>query len=580
MQQPESSPNSERRSFAIHSAIIKTLINEQAGSLTKAVAELVMNAVDAGASELSITVCENGEFTIRDNGRGFTSRDEIEQFFETFGTPHADGDAHYGRFRIGRGQIMSYAKTVWHSGRFEMRVDLEREEQFFGYELIEHVEESPGCTISGHIYRNDPWRTSQELIGMSEWGEQSNLSEMIRFVPIPVLVNGIQINTTPSTQKWDLEDDYAWYNFDTKAFHLQIFNRGVHVCDRATRDYGIGGVVTTKQPLHVNLARNSVITHNCGTWTAIADAIRSRFSLQLGRVKKLNDSEAARLLRDLLFGENDVPYETQRKVRNIRFIPDVFGELKTPNDILTQERFTMFDGEHMGIAERVHREGLATVIMPELLRRARAEVSEKNAQQVILTLRRRLELAEHSHCTFIPFEQLVRDLSDTSSVVPDKELSPEELMVMKLLRAMNGHIACMTNGKSCTTRLLVAGVSDCMEGWTDGSTYIAINRKLLNGIRGQVAGGSPAKLITLLIHEYAHRDLTLGEHHHDREFYARYHEATLHRDFGLMIDKLFRKYITGIAKLQVVPSGEHRAHLKTLSRDMGRLRSRYNGASE
>jgi hypothetical protein len=280
------------------------------------------------------------------------------------------------------------------------------------------------------------------------------------------------------------------------------------------------------------------------------------------------------LLHDLLFSEVELAPLTQHLASGIRFIPDVFGELKAPKDFLAQDKYTLFDGVHMGIAERVQREGLATVIMPALFHLSRAQLSEDNAQRIIPHLRERLGVAERIPFAFIPFAQLVKGLSDTSSFVADKDLPPEELLVLKLLRSMNRELAQITNGKRCPTRKLIAGVSDCMNGWTDGATYIAINRRMLSGIRGQIAGGSSAKLVALLIHEYAHHDGTLGEHHHDHEFYVRYHEATMRRDFGVLIDRLFQKYIAGIGKLEVVPSGEHRAHLKRLSRDLGRLSSR------
>lgn len=140
----------EKRSFCVHPAIIKTLINEQSGSLIKAITELVMNAIDAGATRIDISISESGEFSISDNGKGFINRFEIEQFFETFGTPHSESDAKFGKFRIGRGQIMSFAKTVWRSGNFRMEVDLDSENDFFGYKLTEEPTTQIGCHIAGH----------------------------------------------------------------------------------------------------------------------------------------------------------------------------------------------------------------------------------------------------------------------------------------------------------------------------------------------------------------------------------------------------------------------------------------------
>ncbi|WP_287923609.1 ATP-binding protein [Diaphorobacter sp.] len=60
-----------------------------------------MNAVDAGATKFNVTM-DAKEFVVEDNGRGFQSREEIENWFECFGTPHEEGDATYGKFRNGR----------------------------------------------------------------------------------------------------------------------------------------------------------------------------------------------------------------------------------------------------------------------------------------------------------------------------------------------------------------------------------------------------------------------------------------------------------------------------------------------
>lgn len=557
----------ERRRFTLHPAIIKTLINEQAGSLSKAMAELVMNAVDAGATRITLNVDQSGTFHLTDDGRGFRSREEIEQFFETFGTPHDAGDAYYGRFRIGRGQIMSYARTTWRSGKYEMHVDLEGESGFFGYELTEHTEDAQGCAITGTFYRYDDYHLSHLKSELTGWDgdvpkvDQSAFADMIRFVPVPVLVNGVMANTLPSDKMWQHEDDYAHYQFDRQAREIKLYNRGVFVTEIDARKHGIGGVITTKQPLQVNMARNSVIEQKCQIWQGIREAISTRFSLQLGRVTKLTGNEATALLRDLIFTDKRLSYEGVQKVRELKFIPDVFDDLRAPKDMIICERFTLFDGKNMAIAERVQREGLATVVMPKLLRQAGAAVDEHNAQKTILRLRQRLSWSITYPCTFIPFAQFVSNLSDTSTFVPDSDLDTEEMVVIKALREISHDVARMTNGKGYSPRKIIAGVSDRMRAWTDGKSYIAIHRNQLKGIRGKVAGGSPNRLISLLIHEYAHSEVSLGEHHHDRDFLSRFHEAILHRDFGMMVDKLFRRYIAGIAKHGIVPSGEHRAYI-------------------
>lgn len=107
--------------FAIHPAVIRQLIENQAGTLSKAVLEGVMNGVDAMVDRkgkdkprVDITL-EFDHVIIRDNGRGFTSREEILDVFRVFGLPQTATKT-YGRFRIGRGQLFAQGRTTYTSG--------------------------------------------------------------------------------------------------------------------------------------------------------------------------------------------------------------------------------------------------------------------------------------------------------------------------------------------------------------------------------------------------------------------------------------------------------------------------------
>ena len=87
----------EKRKFSVHANIIYNLVSAQAGTLSKAVLECVMNSVDAGAKRVDIAVDADG-VKISDDGQGFRSKAEIEQFFEVFGFPHEEGERIYGQF--------------------------------------------------------------------------------------------------------------------------------------------------------------------------------------------------------------------------------------------------------------------------------------------------------------------------------------------------------------------------------------------------------------------------------------------------------------------------------------------------
>jgi hypothetical protein len=104
--------------------IIYHFIKSQAGSLGKALMELAQNSIDAGSTEIRLTLSQK-EFCIEDNGQGFGNDADIHRNFGTFGTPHQEGDSRFGRFRLGRGQIMAFAKTLWHSTGYVMDVDVQ-----------------------------------------------------------------------------------------------------------------------------------------------------------------------------------------------------------------------------------------------------------------------------------------------------------------------------------------------------------------------------------------------------------------------------------------------------------------------
>ncbi len=58
---------SETRSFKMHHQLLRSVIQRQAGTLSKAILEGVMNAVDAEASKIDIVLKRN-EVRISDDG--------------------------------------------------------------------------------------------------------------------------------------------------------------------------------------------------------------------------------------------------------------------------------------------------------------------------------------------------------------------------------------------------------------------------------------------------------------------------------------------------------------------------------
>lgn len=280
------------RSFSVHPSVIKSIILEQAGDTCKALAELVMNSVDAKATYVDIELSST-HFVVRDDGIGFKSKQDVLDYFGTFGTPHAEDDATYGVFRIGRGQCFAKAKTYWRSGCLGMSVDLDglQERTDVGYELHEFEDEFKGCEIHGEFY--DSLHTEsgclnahhfndqlQETIGnFAKYADQGSnsiqnllsvnlprgmnnrffarLFELLLMVDTPVRINGVQV-----TKRLKMDHLFStpladFYCFTKRSVGTGIYylNQGIHI---TTIAFPVPCVVNFKKKPKLNMARNSI----------------------------------------------------------------------------------------------------------------------------------------------------------------------------------------------------------------------------------------------------------------------------------------------------------------------------------
>lgn len=247
-----------RLPFELDPQIIHHIIYSQAGSLGKAIIELIMNSVDAGATAVALQISSEG-FSCKDDGQGFASRDDVLRYFGRFGTPHQDGDATYGRFRLGRGQIMAHARTFWHSRCWQMTVDTR--EMGYNYELeVPGVDEN-GCAISGEWY--EPLSNEERMSCIQE------IRDLIRYTPVIVYLNDSVISRLPAQEKWDAEDDEAWYRLRDDGA-VSIYNQGVLVRHDPGSLWGVGGLIVSKKPLALNVSRTEILRKTCPIWKKIA----------------------------------------------------------------------------------------------------------------------------------------------------------------------------------------------------------------------------------------------------------------------------------------------------------------------
>lgn len=272
------------KEFSVHPAMIYSLITKQASGAPKALLELIMNSVDAGATRIDVTMNPTG-YVIADNGKGFKDADEITSFFGTFGTPHAAGDAFYGRFRLGRAQSFGISRTKWFSKDFCMEVDLKVEldeddkEAPLGYKVSQGHPFYDGCRIVGEFYNEQNVGSVKDFYTASigERPEQMPiipaLIKMIRYIPCDVFINNEKVNLSVEESAVSHLTDSAHFILNkvsgSNSNIVNVYNKGVYAYQ--LNSYYYTGDVVSFEALDLNIARNEA-KHTC----AIAKKIRNK----------------------------------------------------------------------------------------------------------------------------------------------------------------------------------------------------------------------------------------------------------------------------------------------------------------
>lgn len=523
--------------FTMDPNLLTLAIKSQSGSLAKALLEGIMNSIDAGASRVDVFLGPS-RFAIRDDGRGFTSEEEVRQWFGRFGTPHQKGDALYGRFRMGRGQLMAYAATNWRSGPFHMTVDIER----FGltYELARPRRPIAGCTIEGVLYRR--LRNFELTTALAE------LKKLVAFTPKPVYVNDELYGASPARLgTWTLEDDLAYYRVVPGANVLEVYNQGVFVRDFGTWQVGCGGVVVSKQALEVNLARNALLEAQCPVWSRIRKALEALVIRELATARQLSDSQRKFLairFRSLARWAREPTFW-----KAVKLLTDPSGRHLPLAALANYTRFVHIP-EPGALACAAHDTDGTFVVTDALLDRFGMD-----SLRPWLALLAESDLLPQGY-SIIESESLEHlDLAGAHTL-DQSGLSGEDRAAFKALTSLNEILAAqlIAMGVISRPRPLLLGRHNTgrLRAWTDGRSFITANVASLRNIQEGMDG--ILDWLHVLIHEYTHDSDDSESHSHGEVFYRKYHD-TVTAERGLRLASLARKgleaYVDELHKLGV-----------------------------
>lgn len=523
----------ERRQLKMHPALLWSVIERQAGTIAKAILEGGMNSVDAGSSFCDITITTKS-FSIKDDGKGFRDETEIENFFETFGFPHKEGDATYGQFRMGRGQMFSFGRNVWRTGQFKMTVDMKPQKDVdgndyaLGYDFEKFDESVVGCGIDVDLY--------EELLPSTLDKTIREIKKYLAYVDIPITLNGERISLDPSKEKWDEVTEDAYIKRKTSG-NLEVYNLGVLVKDSPSYYTGVAGVVVSKKQLKVNFARND-IQSDCPIWKRVSKLLQDQTLERAKRSAPLTDHERGFYAQQLASGEVD--FNTLRDTRVLTDVTNSHHPLKKLQNV------TSFSIARVGdrVAEMAHTRKMAFVISTEC-----AERFGVSTPKEFKALVQKMGQKDHTwkgigeRLVAIPRSEFDKTISSHHEPLKDNELDKAELIALRAIR--EGAKALYNEGvysdrwkdkigetffddskrSARNARRITAGVSDTANGWTNGTSDIWINRKILKKMKEGLGGYM--QVSALLLHEYIHREASTGTHDHGVDFYEAFHEYSM-----------------------------------------------------
>jgi hypothetical protein len=495
----------ETHDFDMHPRLLYDVILRQAGTLHKAVLEGIMNAIDAGATEVTV-MADAAYLSIYDNGTGITDKDAIMKYWRTFGQPpEANEKKTYGYFRMGRGQLFAFGVNTWRTGQFEMQhVDVKHRGTKF--DLHEHPESKvAGCQIDIALYTPlTPLDIGQLL---------RELEVSVKYVSVPIIFNDQYLSKDPTALKWDHTLDEAYIKLRDNG-NLNVYNLGVLVCSHAGHVFGCGGDVVSRKQLKVNFARNEVMS-DCPVWKKVKPIVNQRAASRVSKQPALTDAGRQRIANQLLDGE------CPDNLLELRIITDVTGRHWALGQLRSHEWNNTWSDAPQGNqrGDKIMQNKLGFVVGEATLDRFRMSDSA-TLLRLLSKYRDTLQTFRHKH-----FAELAPTLNEQFDIVPESQYHLQEQLVLQVLRyAYRGCPNSPADGLSAyfQRRKLLLGESPVANGWTDGSTYVAISRDY---IRKQGIGiGAWAAYGTLLIHELCHDDADAGSHIHTPEFYAKYHE--------------------------------------------------------
>jgi len=492
----------------MHRNLLWDVIQRQRGDIGGAVMECVTNSIEAGATRCSITIASD-RITVEDDGRGFATRQEVEDYFEVFGKSdeRKAESTRWAQFQMGRAQAWCWGRTTYRTRTHRMAVDLRNSGGDLAYTLEEGLEDVPGCRVDIELY---------DALDASAIGRlESDVARTVKYVATPVVVNGVTVSEDPSLLKWDYETEDAWVRFG--GTNVAVYNLGAFVCN--VYDRSVGATVVSKLPLLVNFARTHIGA--CPVWKRILTELRSRSREAVVTKKRLSMREAAVAVREWEDGELSA-----MQLLDVQIMRDTNGKHWSFTSLRVAGVKRVGSAARGSIAADVamqHRRGVVfdDAHFSTVFTRTMRETTQAKFMRLARLLSVDLE--------WVAVETMTDGLDLSHDLLKTADLTARERRVLAALPHANRELARLARQN---VRTLHIGRSATAEAWTDARNLIAFDRDTLRLQLKSKGANDAAFLLLLLAHEYSH--IAGDSLTHDGAFHERFHKLCryLHRYVG------------------------------------------------
>lgn len=534
-------PETEELCFELDKTeAIRQLVMSQSSSPEKAVLELVMNALDHGATKIEIRYDSAG-FSVRDNGSGLT---DIKSF-QSFCLKQTDSKI-FGRFRLGRAQIMGLSHVQWRSCTYLIDVNLFSDEGNSEYGFTKHngLEHIKGTIVEGSWYSKVNVYSARQL------------REHLQYVDFAeITINGVAIITSVN---WDYEDDICKIKFKNAYSGTNFYNRGVHIIEHSRHRYrGVDADINFLTSPDLNISRNELSDH-CPVVKHVLKVL-NELSLQRNKQKKYHSDEDRKYLIETMLSDEELRKE---------LLGEPLLQLANKKKESIGGRFVfhkpwcLVDGTHnVELYRKSIKAGHVVITQHELM-----VWGVNNLKELYAKVNRLLPQGfKIPHLQEVTFENIEQVLELETEFIDTASLSPLQKCQRNCLQYVaNG----MAKRLKQPQRIIRFGIpkDSATCGWTDGRSFIAINKDVSDRLFASEIG--PVNLCLLLAHEFTHTSDLNG---HDETFYENFHDSiiagvgSVSNDLlGNAVKSLSTKYAS---ELEATGLGfpKHLAHLNGLA---------------